>query len=484
MVGKILIVDDVATNRIVFKVKLGAACYQPILASDGASCLRMAREDQPDLILLDLMLPDMSGVEVLQRLRADRATCDIPVVVFSASHDPEMRLATLLAGADDFLSKPIDDQILMARLRNLLRAREAMADLGHRSAPVHILGLAEGRAEFEGPGTVALVAERAETALRWRKDLLPLVSDRIVVLSREEALADGLRGGVVPDIFVVDADLGGPGAGLRLMSELRSRAATRHAAVLILRQDDGANTAAMAFDLGANDLVTASCPPRELGVRLRTLMQRKRAADRMRASVKDGLRLAVIDPLTGLYNRRYALPQLAAISDRSAETGISFAVMVVDLDRFKSVNDSFGHAAGDAVLVEVARRLSDNLRAGDLLARIGGEEFLVALPEAGLPQAHATAERLCEVIRETPIALPGGSSLTVTVSIGLAISDAAGAAKIEAVGDVVERADRALLVAKSGGRNKVTISRVMAQKPILRALRSMGQTATAGQQND
>ena len=484
MVGKILIVDDVATNRIVFKVKLGAACYQPILAADGAGCLRMAHEEQPDLILLDLMLPDMSGVEVLTRLRANPQTCDIPVVVFSASPDPEMRLATLQAGADDFLSKPIDDQILMARLRNLLRAREAMADLGHRGAAVHSLGLAEGRAEFEGPGTVALVADRVETAMRWRKDLLTMISERVVVLSREEALADGIRGGVIPDVFVVDADLGGPGAGLRLMSELRSRAATRHAAVLMMRHEGAAETTAMAFDLGANDLVDADCPPRELGLRLRTLMQRKRAADRMRASVKDGLRLAVIDPLTGLYNRRYALPQLAAISDRSAETGISFAVMVVDLDRFKTVNDRFGHAAGDAVLVEVARRLSDNLRAGDLLARIGGEEFLVALPEASLSQAHATAERLCEVIQQQPITLPGGASLSATVSIGLAVSDAAGTARIEAVGDVVDRADRALLVAKSGGRNKVTISRVLAQKPVLHAVPTFGKVAGAGRQGD
>ena len=178
MDGRILIVDDVATNRIVFKVKLGAACYRPSLAADGESCLRMARDEPPDLILLDLMLPDMTGIEVLRRLRADAATCDIPVVMFSASPDPAARIAAFKAGADEFLTKPIDDQILLARLRGLLRAREPLQAQGGAAAGV--LGLAEPAAAFEGPGVIAIVTSRAETAMHWRKDLMATLTDRVV----------------------------------------------------------------------------------------------------------------------------------------------------------------------------------------------------------------------------------------------------------------------------------------------------------------
>ncbi|EEW25664.1 diguanylate cyclase [Rhodobacter ferrooxidans] len=455
MVGKILIVDDVATNRIVFKVKLGAACYQPILAADGESCLRLAHEAAPDLILLDLMLPDLTGIEVLTRLRADPVTCDIPVVMISASQDEDARLAALAAGADDFLTKPIDDLLLLARLRNLLRAREAVTELGPRGTHLHALGLAEGRADFVGPGCVALVAERTETGMRWRKDLTGVLHDSVLVLSREAALVEG-GNGAAPDVFVIDADLGGPGGGLRLMSELRSRAATKHAAICIVRPVVSVESTAMAYDLGANDVFSSAVPPREMALRLRTLLRRKRLADTMRASVQDGLRLAVIDPLTGLYNRRYALPQLAAIAERAQEAGQGFAVMVIDLDRFKAVNDHWGHAAGDAVLVEVAERLTENLRKTDLLARIGGEEFLVVLPDSDLTDARATAERLCAVMQERPIQVQGGS-LSVTVSIGLAISNPA--RQVEPVADIVDRADRALMLAKANGRNKVTISR-------------------------
>ncbi|MDZ4095340.1 MAG: diguanylate cyclase [Paracoccaceae bacterium] len=461
MTGKILIVDDVATNRIVFKVKLGEACYQPILAADGESCLRLARKERPDLILLDYMLPDMTGIEVLNRLRADPLTINIPVVVFSAESDPETRVQALLAGADDFLTRPIDDQTLLARLRNLVRAREATADLDNRDGTLQLLGLAEGRAEFDGLGTIALVAERAETALRWRRELANVLHGRLVILSRAEALAESDTA-VDPDVFVIEADLGGSGGGLRLMSDLRSRAPTRHAAICIVRAEDAAETAAMAYDLGANDLIGAGFDPNELGIRLRKLMRAKRVADRMRASVQDGLRLAVIDPLTGLYNRRYAIAQLAVIADRAQEASGGFAVMVIDLDRFKSVNDRWGHMAGDAVLIEVARRLSENLRIGDLLARIGGEEFLVALPDTNMTEARSIAERLCQMVKANPIVLPDGGSLSVTVSIGLAISNLQPTFATEPVAEVVDRADRALLVAKSGGRNQVTISRTAA----------------------
>ena len=160
--------------------------------------------------------------------------------------------------------------------------------------------------------------------------------------------------------------------------------------------------AEVAFDLGAHDLVAHGIPAEELALRLSRLLARKRDADALRASVQDGLRLSMIDSLTGLHNRRYGMAQLAAIADISRRTGQEYAVMVVDLDRFKSVNDRWGHAAGDAVLIEVAARLNRNLRDGDLLARIGGEEFLIALPETSLADARGIAERLCHAIEESP----------------------------------------------------------------------------------
>lgn len=463
MVGKILIVDDVATNRIVMKVKLAAAGYTPLLAADGATCLELALLESPDLILLDLTLPDMSGLRVLQRLRAEPTLRHVPVVMFSASQDAAARCAAFRGGADDFLQKPLDDQTLLARIRSFMRARDEVEGFSPQNGSIAMLGLAEAPAAFHQPGVIAIISQRNEAAMKLRREMAPHLSDRVLTMTAEEAMTEGIHPGAAPDVFLIEADLNGPGSGLRLMSELRSRTHTRHAAFCVQASFGAATGAAVAFDLGAHDLVAQGIPAEELAARLTRLLARKREADAMRASVQDGLRLAMIDSLTGLHNRRYGMAQLAAIADISRRSGQEFAVMVVDLDRFKSVNDRWGHAAGDAVLIEVAARLSRNLRIGDLLARIGGEEFLIALPETSLPEARRIAERLCHAVEETSVRIGDFAALKVTVSIGLATSADATAPDIKnTLSELIARADRALLYAKSAGRNQVTISRTAA----------------------
>jgi two-component system cell cycle response regulator len=456
MTGKILIVDDVSTNRIVFKVKLTAAGYNSVMAGDGATCLRLAQSELPDLILLDLMLPDMSGIEVLRKLKEKPLTRRIPVVMFSSEHDTDQRLLALQAGAEDFLSRPIDDQTLLARLRGLLRAREVVGAFSSHEGELGLFGLEEAATPYEVPGHVALVFSRADAALRLKKQLTGVSQDRLTVLATEDVYGDQLTHGS-PDVYLIDADVGFPGGGLRVMSELLSRSASRNAAICIFNQASPGLVPAMAFDLGASDLVDAQISPSEIAVRLHALVRRKREADRLRASVQDGLRLAMIDPLTGLHNRRYGIAQLNAIASRAKQDNSQFAVMVVDLDRFKMVNDRWGHAAGDAVLVEVAHRLSTNLRATDLLARIGGEEFLIALPATSRDEAAIVAQRLCAAAQNTPVVLEDGTRINVTISIGMTVDGGDVEPRVNGVADIVDQADRALMKSKASGRNMVTI---------------------------
>ena len=467
MTGRILIVDAVATNRIVLKSKLVAACYVPLLATDGRACLTTARRDRPQLILLDLHLSDMPGIEVLRQLRADPLTAAIPVIIWSGDMTGAERLAAIEAGADDVVPKSIDDHGLLARVRGLMRSSHAVEAMQQDNPAMGLLGLAEAAQPFSGPGLVAIVSDRPDRAMRLRRDLQRHCSDRIVTMSRLDALADqgvALAQDRGVDVFVVDGDPGGPEGGLRLVADLRSRQSTLNAAIAVLAGPDEGQSA-VAFDMGANDLWSDRMDPHEQALRLRRLIQRKREADRLRSSVEDGLRLAMVDPLTGLHNRRFAMSQLAAMMTRSRDQSASLSVMVIDLDRFKSVNDRWGHAAGDAVLVAVSARLAGSLRDGDLLARVGGEEFLVALPDTPLPAAAALAERLRDSVRGTRIALPSGEQVQVTVSIGLAAQDPQGGFRLtiaETVAQVVERADHALLIAKSAGRNQVTVGRTAA----------------------
>lgn len=459
MSARILIVDDVAANRIIQQARLSAAFYDPILAADGATGLAIAREERPDLVLLDLGLPDISGLDVLLCLRRDPACRDIPVIALTTTGAAAERLAAFAAGADDVMDRPANERVLMARLRNLLRLK-AESDFPAPDA-LAMAGLAEAPAPFEPQGTIALVASQPDQAQVMRDALAGQLRDRLVVLSRREALADiSVNQGrdSLPEVFILQDDGSNPSATLRLLSELKSHQATRHAAVCVLGPAGEGDEAAMAFDLGADDAVGPRVTGEELALRTRGLLRRKRHSDRRRVRMQDGLRLALHDPLTGLYNRRFAAPQLAAVAARAREDGTEFAVMVMDLDRFKQVNDLYGHAAGDQVLVEVARRLTANLRETDVLARIGGEEFLAILPESSMANARRVAERLCQVMDDDPIRLLSGEELRVTVSIGVAVAGGGDEASF-AIEGLVEQADLALMESKGAGRNQVTFRR-------------------------
>jgi two-component system, cell cycle response regulator len=436
------------------KVKLAAAGYQPIMACDGTSGLAAAKRETPDLILLDLMLPDLSGIEVLLRLREVAALASVPVILLSASTDPAARIAAFRAGADDFLAKPADEQIILARIRNFMRAGSALEGLEAHQQEIALMGMADAQQGFRRPGAIVILGARPELALKRQRELARASGDRVMVMSPNEALNEAMNPSASADVFLLDADIDCPGGSLRLMSELRSRSHTRHAKICIASTAGEGFNPAVAFDLGADDLIEAAVSSEELAARLQRLILRKRDEDRLRDSVQDGLRMAMIDPLTGLHNRRYGMAQLASIQAAARAESSDFAVMVADLDRFKAVNDHLGHAAGDAVLVEVAHRLAVNLRAGDLVARIGGEEFLIVLPHTTLDEAERIGLRLCQVIEESAIAVAGGT-LTITVSLGLAASLAR--LPRPSVSEIIERADQALMRSKLAGRNQLTI---------------------------
>ncbi|OWJ78193.1 diguanylate cyclase domain-containing protein [Haematobacter genomosp. 1] len=442
MVGKILIVDGVATNRIVLKVRLASACYETIQAETAAQGLTLARSLRPDAILLDVGLATPSCAEMCRTLRRDPRTRRLPVIVLGTAGG-DQRLAALRAGADDAMPRPVDDMILLARLRSLLRASDRAGDFEEE---VPGFGLSEAADPFEAAAHIAVVTLGAPSGDLCPRLARALGGGRTQHLSR----ADALGSEEAADLYLLTAVEGREEEALQLMSDLRSRPSSRDAAICIQFPESSRSARAMAFDLGASDVVDADASEAELAFRLQAQLRRKRLADRRRASLRAGLRLAVTDPLTGLPNRRHILPEIA----RTSAAGRNFAVLALDIDRFKVVNDTWGHAAGDAVLVELARRIGATIGNSGVLARIGGEEFLVLLPDAALPQAQQMAEDIRRVTAAGPVSLPDGAEdVRVTLSVGVAT----GAAR-EGAAEIIRRADQALLRAKAEGRDMVSVS--------------------------
>lgn len=454
MPGRILVVDDIATNRIVLKAKLLASYFEVLEADCGMAALKIARAELPDVILLDVMMPDMDGYQVCEQLKSCRETSHIPVVMVTASVSAEDRMRGLEVGADDFLVKPINDLALFARVRNLMRVKMMFDELRLRDATSREMGLTDFldsmNRESDNRHSVVLAPDHCDEGRRWREAIQVNLNVEVIGIGTEVEALD-IAALEQPDAYIVHQSLIEGGDGLRLVSTLRARLDTRHTVILFVVADGTIETAARALDLGASDYLVEPFDPNELVVRLRSQLRRKLFSDQLRSNMRDGLRMAVIDPLTGLYNRRYATQHMGKIVERAQESGGEFTVMMMDLDRFKAINDTYGHDAGDTVLKEFSRRLQENIRGVDLVARIGGEEFLVVMPDTGQDIAKRVSERLRKAVESVPFVTKSGENLNITVSIGVAM----GSPSDCDADALMKRADQALYAAKAEGRNLV-----------------------------
>ena len=371
MPGKVLIIDDLATNRIILKVKLSAAYYEVSQAASVDEARVLLARSRPDLILLGVRLADdttlTQTIRQLQKTQAEAPA--IPVVVLLDSDNANDRVLALRAGAEQVLSRPLDEQMLLARLRNLMRQLLTDQDLHHHTLTAHAMGFAEQQQGFAPPGQIGLIAQGKQTTRKLQMRLAAHVPHSLRMMSAEDIMGAAASSAeqppaLVPDMFVMQMGDGDQQDGLRLLSELRADPGTRNCPVIAVLPRDAAAMAAQLLDLGASDVVFSDTDPQEIALRLGKQLDLKRSRDRLRDRLQDGLQAAVIDQLTGLYNRRYALSYLNCLMEARDTTTSSFAVMVADLDYFKQVNDTYGHAAGDAVLARVAKLLSSHLRRG------------------------------------------------------------------------------------------------------------------------
>ena len=449
MSARILVVDDIEANVRLLEAKLTAEYYEVLTASDGPTALAMAAAERPDIILLDVMMPGMDGFQVCRRLKDDSETRHVPVVLVTALDGRADRVAGLEAGADDFLTKPIDDVMLFARVRSLTRLKAVIDELREREASGRRMGVIAGAASRLGGagGRILIADDNVRQAQRVCAELA--IEHRPVIETEPDKALLTAKGPV--DLVIVNA-----GAksfdGLRLAAQIRSDEATRGLPILAVVDPDERQRTVKALEIGVNDVLARPIDPGELAARAKTQIRRKRYTDYLRTNLDHSLELAVTDQLTGLHNRRYMQGQLEALMRRAAAGGEPVATLVIDIDHFKNINDSFGHDAGDEVLREFAVRLASNVRAVDLPVRHGGEEFVVVMPDTRLDDAERIAERLRLHVAGAPFrATTAGELLSVTISIGVAAS----CGPADSVQALLKRADEAVYEAKSCGRNRV-----------------------------
>lgn len=452
MTARILVVDDVPANVKLLEARLLAEYFEVLTAFNGADAIDICENGKVDVVLLDVMMPDMDGFEVCRRLKSDRNTSHIPVVMVTALDQVSDRIRGLEAGADDFLTKPVNDLQLLTRVRSLVRLKMLTDELRLRASTTRSIGIEEllGRKDPLGDvrARLLLVDQRAPSQQRLTDMLLPF-ADVETVSDPQAALFRAVEGDF--EAVVIATGLTGFDP-LRLCSQLRSLDRTRFLPIVLIAEPGEDSLVMRGLDLGVNDYVTRPVDELELTARLRTQIRRKRYNEELRSSVAQTIEMAVTDGLTGLHNRRYLDSHLATLFERAGARGRPLSLMITDIDRFKPINDTHGHAAGDEVLRDFARRLRKNVRGIDLACRFGGEEFVVVMPDTEPHIAAKVAERIRHEIESQPFAIGGGTqTVQVTVSIGVA-SMIAGK---DSVDTLVKRADAALYEAKNGGRNRV-----------------------------
>jgi two-component system cell cycle response regulator len=454
MTARVLVVDDILANVRLLEAKLTAEYFEVHTAMNGVDALETVQRVKPDIVLLDVMMPGMDGIEVCRRIKGSSQTQHIPVIMVTALDQPDDRVRGLEAGADDFLTKPVSDVALFCRVKSLVRLKMLTDELRARVAASESMGLVnivDQDVLAAGRGRILLIdnsnnlISRIRGTLGQRHDIATIDDPQLAIFEATEKHYE---------LIIISLDFENFD-GLRLCSQLRSLERTRHVPLLIIVDPDEHERLLRALDMGVNDYLLRPVDKQELMARVNTQIRRWRYTEQLRTNVRQSLEMAATDALTGLYNRRFMEKQLSALTVSSANRGKPLAVLMIDVDYFKSINDNHGHDVGDRVLQELASRIRDGLRALDIPCRTGGEEFVVVLPDTGKSVALRIGERLRKIISAKPFNAGAKlGALNITVSIGVAAFEHPD----DDMDGLLKRADEGLYRAKRDGRNRVTLA--------------------------
>jgi two-component system cell cycle response regulator len=454
MTARVLVVDDILANVRLLEAKLAAEYFDVVTAMNGVDALEAVQRTKPDIVLLDVMMPGIDGIEVCRRIKGNSQTQHIPVVMVTALDQPEDRVKGLEAGADDFLTKPVNDVSLLCRVKSLVRLKMLTDELRTRttgSDAMQVMGSAQ-RGVDNSPGRILVIDNRAAIAERIKAALTGRHEVTVATEPQQALDAVGHAEGNF-ELIIVNLDMEGIDA-LRICSQLKSMEETRQTPILIIVEPDDHQRLLRALDMGVNDYLIRPIDKQELMARVGTQIRRFRYAEQLRTSVRATIEMAVTDALTGLYNRRYLETHLSQLIEHASNRGKPLAILTLDVDYFKAVNDSHGHDAGDRVLQEIAGRIRANIRNIDLACRTGGEEFVVVLPGTDTQTAERVGERIRRAVATRAFNAGPDCHLTITASVGIAGLGG----HDDGVEDILKRADQALYRAKREGRNRVIMS--------------------------
>jgi two-component system cell cycle response regulator len=452
---KVLIADDSQVSLASLEKVLAAGLFQTIRAANGKEAFDKAICELPDLILLDVMMPEMNGFEVARILKEDSRTRSIPIMMVTALDDPENEHAGRQAGAEEYLAKPVRPKELIARANSLIALRQYRDQLIIRNHSQWSL-IVDKHSDDAGPEPqkqlpLVLLVEDNESDAELVRHLLKDLPLRIERLANGADAVELCQTGRV-DLMLLDLLLPGLN-GFEVCRQVKGSEKGKDLPIVVITCLEDMDSRLKCIELQTDDFLVKPIVGRELQARVKILLEKKKQLDRLRSHYEEALNSAVVDWLTGLYNHGYFKKFLDLEIKKSLRQRYPVTLIMIDIDNFKAVNDAYGHPTGDVILQELAQVVRKAVREVDLVARYGGDEFAVVLPYSDGHGALRVAHRIDEAIKThafSPKASTPKTRLTVSMGVAGYPEDAVH------VDELIHSADQKLYEAKIRGKNQIS----------------------------
>jgi two-component system cell cycle response regulator len=443
--SKVLIIDDSEISAKHLSKQLAANYFDVVATKNADEALELIGADFFKVVIIDLVMPNIDCFELCSKIK--NLSPFLPIFTTSHIVEDEARIKSIKVGAEDFIIKPFDLELFITRMRACIKAKDDIDLLISRNKHVDMQSVTSLNFNLNSSNIIAIDDDIAEASY-INDELLTKVGtleikEKISDFSEESLNKAEL---IIASGYLVDC------YGVEICTRIKNSSSTAEKPILLLADQDDVELLEEAFQAGIVDYVASPIDGVELFLKVQRILKRIAIRRNLEGKLSHDLDLAIVDPLTNLYNRRYFDTKTISLIETARNKSQPLSIAIADIDKFKSVNDTYGHLVGDQVLIETAKRIKNITQEKGTTFRFGGEEFIILMENTSIEEASKIAENIRLAMETEPYNISvEPHKINCTLSLGVAcLKDTD-----QNMNDIIKRSDEGLYLAKNSGRNRV-----------------------------